>query len=258
MRRDFHMHPRIVQRPEWIEDYIRVAVSKNIREICVTDHMPLSLSKASDRIPHGMVEEYCRRVRELAKQYESTISIRLGIEVDYHPSVMDEVNAVLDAENFDYVLASSHMHIFVTDFEKYTYNDFAALALENSIRAAEDGRFSAISHPDMYRWVFRLRDRFPLIDDGHTPEKHMDLWDHLFDQVKKNKMLLEVNPHQAEGKGDLFYTYPQDCVTARALERGVRFSYGSDAHKPESVGALLDELEAHPVYGIALGSWENL
>lgn len=258
MRRDFHMHPRIVQRPEWVDEFVRVAVSKNIKEICVTDHMPLSISKASDRIPHGMVGEYCRRVRELAKRYEGVISIRLGIEVDYHPSVLDEIEAVLDAGRFDFILASSHMHAFVKDFENLTRNDFAAMSLENSIRAAEDGRFSVITHPDMFRWVFGLRERYPLVDDGYAPEKHADLWNHLLDAVKKQGMLLEVNPHLAEGKRDLSCTYPQDTVTAQALARGVKMSYGSDAHVPESVGALLEELETHPIYGEALREWENM
>ena len=42
-----------------------------------------------------------------------------------------------------------------------------------------------------------------------------------------------------------------------ALERNIRFCYGSDAHKPESVGVLLDQLETHPVYGTALRRWET-
>ena len=258
MRRDFHMHPRIVQRPEWIEEFVRVAVSKNIKEICVTDHMPLSVSKASDRIPHGMVGEYCRRVRELAKRYEDVISIRLGIEVDYHPESLGEIDAVLSAGEFDYILASSHVHVFLKKFEKYTFNDFAAVALENSIRAAEDGRFDIITHPDQFRWVFGLPTRFPLVDDGYAPERHRDLWEQLFDTVLKKEMRLELNPHLAESKGDVSYAYPQDTVAAWALERGVRFSYGSDAHVPESVGAFLDGLETHPTYGIALREWENV
>ena len=86
MRKDHHIHPTVLQTPERFREFVDVALSKNIKEICVTDHMPLSISKASDRIPHGYVKEYCKAVRELAKKYEGIIGIKCGIELrlQYH------------------------------------------------------------------------------------------------------------------------------------------------------------------------------
>ena len=257
VRKDYHMHPMVIQAPERFDEFVQSALRKNIGEICITDHMPLSLSDAPDRIPSGSVGEYCARVRELAKRYEGIISIKCGIEIDYHPSVMDEVERALDAGDFDFVLGSSHMQIFVSDYSKYSFNDFAKLALENSIRAAESGLFSAIAHPDMYRWTFERPKRFPMVDDGYTPLRHEGLIRELLSAVSSRGMLLEINPHLADSKKDLFYMYPQDTILSWALETGVRCSYGSDAHAPGSVGALLDELEVHPLYGTALDGWEN-
>ena len=258
MRKDYHMHPKVIQNPERVEEFVRQAVSKNIMEICITDHMPLSISSASDRLPKGTVKEYCKRVREFAKRYEGILSIKCGMEIDYHSSALDEVEAVLSEGDFDFLLASSHMHVFVKDYDRYTFNEFAAMALENSIEAAQTGWFNAITHMDMYRFAFGNAQRFPLRDDGYDPRKHMDLVDHLFDEILKKEMYLEINPHLAESKKSLEFVYPQAVFAERALARGVKFSYGSDAHKPESVGALLGELEAHPVYGIAMRQWENL
>ena len=139
------MHPTVLKSPERFALFAEQALQKGIGEICVTDHMPLSLSHAKDRLERGSIKAYCARVRELARQYEGRLSIKCGIEIDYHPSVTDEVRAVLEQGEFDYILASSHMHIFVKDFARYTFNDFAALALENSLKAAQTGWFSAIS-----------------------------------------------------------------------------------------------------------------
>ena len=47
---------------------------------------------------------------------------------DYHMHL-----TVLFLGEFDYILASSHMHVITRDFTKYTFNDFAAMALKNSI-----------------------------------------------------------------------------------------------------------------------------
>ena len=118
MRKDYHLHPMVLQCPERLDWFVERAKQKNIGEICVTDHMPLSLSNAPDRIPSGQVREYCARVRELAKRYEGTIKIRCGIEIDYHPSARAEIERVLDEGDFDFVLGSSHMHIFLKEFEK--------------------------------------------------------------------------------------------------------------------------------------------
>ena len=109
----------------------------------------------------------------------------------------------------------------------------------------------------IYSFAFLRPDRFPLVDDGYDVLRHKDLIDELLQAVKQKGMYLEINPHLAADKGDLFYTYPQVQILEWALARDVRFSYGSDAHIPEHVGVLLRELERHPVYGKALADWEN-
>ena len=251
------MHPQVLTQPLQFEAFVQQALQKNIAEICVTDHMPLSLSHATDRLPRGKVGEYCARVRELASRYEGQISIKCGIEIDYHPSVLGEIEDVLAQGDFDYILGSSHLHVFVKNYTEYSRNSFAHAALENSILAANSGLFHAISHPDMYRFVFQNPARFPLKDDGYRAELHRDLFEELFSAAAQKKVYLEINPHLAEHECSLDFMYPEAQVAQWALQSGVRFSYGSDAHKPSSVGAYLDELEAHPVYGKALKEWES-
>ena len=257
MRKDYHMHPTVLATPERFELFVKQALERNVGEICVTEHMPLSISKAVDRLPAGSIGAYCARVRELAKQYEGIIKIKCGIEIDYHPSVVDEIEAVLSAGDFDYVLASSHMHVFIKDYPNHTFNEFATASIENSLKAVETGWFSAVAHFDMYRFPFVNPKRFPLVDDGYTPDIHEKEIKAVLDAVVKKGMYLEINPHLAEGQHDLFYTYPEDRIMEWAYEKDVRFSYGSDAHSPQSVGILLDELEAHPVYRRALQAWEQ-
>lgn len=257
MRKDYHMHPTVVQSPERFERFARQAVQKNIGRICVTDHMPLSFSRQSDRIPQGAVGKYCARVRRFSEEYKGVLNVKCGIEIDYHPSVVGEIEAVLEAGTFDFVLASSHMHVFVKNYAKYTFTDYAEMSLENSLKAVESGWFDAVAHLDMYRWAFGDPQRFPLVADGYLPTRHEALIKELLRKIKEKDMFLEINAHLAETKGDLSYTYPQEFIAREALRAGVKFSYGSDAHKSASVGALLDELETHPVYGKALQAWEN-
>ena len=257
MRRDYHIHPTVLQTPERFDEFVSAALAKNIKEICVTDHMPLSISKASDRIPHGCVRKYCDTVRELAKKYEGTIEIKCGIEIDYHPTVKGEIEAVLGDGNFDLVLASSHMHLFLQDYAEYTFSDVAKMAIENYLFAIDTNWFDVITHFDMYRWMFEKSERYPLVPDDYEPIKFEPLIKEVLGGIKHSGMKLEINPHLAESKKDMSFLYPKDVITKWALDMGLDFSYGSDAHKPLSVGALLDELEAHSIYGAAIKRFED-
>ena len=253
MRKDYHIHPTVLRTPERFADFVEAACRKGIGEICVTDHMPLSISRAKDRLERGTVREYCARVRELAAEYADRISIKCGIEIDYHPSVLGEIDEVLAQGDFDYLLASSHLHLFEKEnCARYTYNDFAKMSLENAIGAVESGLFHALAHPDMYRFPFTRPDRYPLIPEPYAPELHESLIKTVLCAVAKKGMYLEINPHLAQHTGVLADIYPQEPIAKWAMELGVRFVYGSDAHVAEDVGVLLDELEKHPIYAQAL------
>jgi histidinol phosphatase-like PHP family hydrolase len=75
-------------------------------------------------------------------------------------------------------------------------------------------------------------------------------------EIRDRGMRLEINPHLAVKELDVQKVYPSLPILGRALELGVKFCYGSDAHKSEEVGTMLDQLRLHPVYGQAIAQWE--
>ena len=261
MIKDYHMHPMVVQKPEQFDLFVQKAITEGIEEICITDHMPLLCSSAKDRIPHGKIKEYCTSVRRFAEQYKNRISIKLGIEIDFHPSVKNEIDAVLDAGEFDYVLGSSHLHV-IKQHEWFqnnvTYNEYAKAMFENTILAAQSGLFDAIAHVDMHRRIFARKDKFPLIDDGYSESLHAKLIEETLDVLVENGVRLELNAHIAELTGCIEDMYPHTFIVERALDKGISFTYGSDAHKPESVGVCLKELRKHKLYKQALATWEEI
>ena len=70
-------------------------------------------------------------------------------------------------------------------------------------------------------------------------------------------VLTEMNKNIMELSGDIMDMYPSLYVTERALEKGIKFTFGSDAHQPQSVGTCLKELRGHEVYKKALATWET-
>ena len=259
MVRDYHMHPQIVTKPELFEQFVESARARGIEEICITDHMPLIGATAKDRLPAGSVREYCEKAKRLKEEYQDRISVKIGIEIDYHPTITDQIERVLDEGEFDWILGSSHLHA-LPDLDLIqkcgTRTQYALAMFENTAKAAESGYFTAIAHLDMYRWIFSRPDRFPLEDDGFREEDHKGLIDGVLDAIKKNGLYLEINSHFAESQNDLSCAYPSAMILQMAQAKGIRFSFGSDAHKPEHVGALLKDLRESPVYGNAIRAWE--
>lgn len=259
MIKDYHMHPQIVQNPDAFSDFAKKAIEKGIGEICITDHMPIN-GLAGDRIPCGKVKEYCYRVREIADKYKGRLSVKIGIEIDYHPTLRNQIEDVLKIGDFDFTLASSHLHAIkeldIFNLTK-TKNNYAKAMLENTISAIETGYFDAIAHIDMYRWIFSDSVRFPLCDDGFREDRHRTLIDKALDAIKAHDMYLEINPHFAVSQKNISCVYPSETIVECALNKGIKFSYGSDAHVCEDVGVMLEELRNHGIYSKALKTWEE-
>jgi len=259
MKKDYHMHPTVVQDPERFDRFAATAIERGIDEVCITDHMPLIDNTSKDRIPHGKIEEYCEKVHEIQEKYKGRLSVKLGIEIDFHPSVMDQIEAVLNHNQFDYVLGSSHLHsiksldIFAQNLNK---DDYAEAMLKNSILAAESGYFDTISHIDMYKWVFITKNYTEKETVLHE-ERHLETIERVLDAIKKNNMFLEMNVHFAANTDNVKNIYPSEIIMKEALKKGVNFAYGSDSHRHDHVGILLDYLHENEPYQSAIENWES-
>ena len=247
------MHPQVIKDGTEFDAFVRTAKERGIFKICITDHMPLLCSSASDRIPHGKVAEYCEKAYRLKEEYKDVIDILVGIEIDWHPSVEDEVKAVLAEGRFDRVIGSSHLHAIKNAdiFNKVkTRTEYARAMMQNTQSLANSGYFDAVAHIDMYKWVFSRPDRFVLKDDGFDEKNIKEDIEKALGTIKQNGLELEINPHFA--KGDISKVYPSEFITKTALEMGIKFYFGSDAHTPSDVGDMLDILLNAEPYRSAL------
>ncbi len=244
MKRDYHMHPNLLKKPEQGIEFIETAIKKGFDEICFTDHMPFTVTgDEHDRIPFGKVSDYCFEVRRLQTEYKEKISIRLGIEIDFHPTCIDEIENVLSQGNFDYIIGSSHLNItgFNIPMKETTQNEFAEIVLNNHLQAIESGYFDTLSHLDVYRWVFSA---YPLIDDNYCYKRHLPILHKLFEALDKHNMNLEINAAPLFKKFDNLGAYPQSEILEISREYNLKYIYGSDAHRAEHIGFGYEEIKS--------------
>ena len=251
-KHDYHMHPQLLTRPgDWADRFVQKAISEGIEEICFTDHMPLSMSDQKDRIPRGSVSEYCAKAAEYADKYKDEIRIKIGIEIDYHPDYIDEIEAVLRSGKFDYVLGSSHLQLpgYGLRLSDMAGDEFVGAMLKNILGSVRSGYFDAVAHMDFYRWILANEERFPMRTRDYDYAKHRDIIEEILDEIKKRDMILEINTHRMASIGGVENTYPCRETLELSLLKGVKYRFGSDAHVPQDVGFGWDELKQDPFYG---------
>lgn len=88
-------------------------------------------------------------------------------------------------------------------------------------------------------------------------EKYRPLVEKILDTLRDEGVRLELNSHRLTKTGDFNDMWPENWIVESALEKGVKFSFGSDAHQAPAVGAYLPELREHSLYGKAIAQWEN-
>lgn len=235
---DYHMHPNLTNEPHRADAFIKSAIDQGFDEICFTDHMPLSICDAGDRIKKGMIEKYCLAVAEKAKQYEGKIVIKTGIEIDYHPDFTDEIENNLKQGEFDLVLGATHFHIpgYNILSSNLNPNEYAKISFENSLKAIKSGYFDIISHLDLQRWVYTLPKRFPMKKGIYDINEHIGILKEIMRELEKTKMKLEINSLAILHKVGSDDVYPSKDIMNLSFNYDIDYVYGSDAHSYDWVG----------------------
>ena len=246
MKIDGHTHPNLLKVPSQGDAFILRAAELGFNRIVFTDHMPFTVTgDEHDRIPFGMVGDYCEAVKRLSEKYRDVIDVRCGIEIDYRKSCEDEIREVLSCGSFYRVLGSSHLNIkgFNIPFGRITRSEYAAEVAENYLDAAQSGLFDVMTHLDVYRWVFSEGDTYPLEDDGFSVKSIENILRHLFRVMEKGNIALEYNAAPLFKKFDSEGAYPAKDILNIASDYSLKFTYGSDAHAVHHVGYGYDDFE---------------
>lgn len=244
---DCHTHTRLcghaIGEPA---DYVEEAAEQGITLVAVTCHIPMNGERwwqQGVRMRHADLPEYRDLVAAgKARGAEKGVEVLHGIEAEIHPDpeAMKEMEELIHAEGFEFVLGSLHHQLpafrewleardFRTDREKVEAY-FTCLA-----DGAASGRYDSIAHPDVIRLYGSLADRF-------NPADHAGAIKDCLDTVAASGTCLEINT-SGMLKGD-YVTHPDPLIMEWALERGIPFTIGSDSHAPHMLGQYFGQVLA--------------
>ena len=200
---DLHVHTDWSDGKMTLLEVVKEAQARGLRYVAITDHL-----RFAQAIPGLSPDDLRRQIEEIHRINESLRDFRLlcGVEANIGRDGSVDVPRDLLSE-LDLVIASVHTHFRLSKKEM----------TERIVRAVEDEAVDVLGHP-----TGRLI--------GERPAYEAD-WDEVFRRAAKSGTLLEVNANPQ--RLDL----PSDLIR-RALEYGVRFIVGTDAHAPDHLDFL--------------------
>ncbi|MCL6635853.1 MAG: histidinol-phosphatase HisJ family protein [Peptococcaceae bacterium] len=237
---DYHLHTRLCGHATGeVEEYLAAAARLGLREVGFADHLPLYFLPPGQAIPgYAMAEEdlplYVEMVKKGAER--SPVTVRLAIEADYVPGHEEKLASLLSRHSFDYIVGSVHFmdgwgFDNPAEIEEYSRREIDRVYEHYFIlvqQAALSGLFDVMAHPDLVKkFNFRpARDLRPLYEDTARA-------------FKRAGVCVEVNTAGLRyPAGEI---YPSLELLQFFFKYGLPVTAGSDAHRPDQVGAGLGE-----------------
>jgi len=229
---DYHIHTMLCNHAQnGMEAYIKKAVSAGFDEICFLDHLTLSepgnkLSMAPSEVPL-----YFQAVQNLKNRYRHVISIKAGLEIDYHPEYIELIHSIVESFSFDVIGGSLHFPGGVdvvshkSDWSKgeYETDHIYRLYFEYLDKMLDNDYFDFICHIDLMKKFGR-----------NLPKCFEKEFDVIIQKIANKKLVVEVNTSgYSHPVND---AYPSFDILKKCFESGVEITIGSDAHDPENIG----------------------
>jgi histidinol-phosphatase (PHP family) len=233
MRIDYHMHTRLTDGIAEPADYARVALERGLDEIGCSDHAPRQGNPTDWNMKFADLDTYVEMVREAQDKFPS-LSIKLGLEVDFVPGEEDWIRELAGMQPWDFFLGSVHWiggfpvdrssDDWKTENVEERWNQYFDLWMQ----AARSRLFDTLAHPDLPK-KFGFR---PAAFDFRPA----------LQAVKEAGCAIEVST--AGLRKPCREIYPSAEFLKLARQYDIPITLGSDAHVPHDTGIDFDKAAA--------------
>ncbi len=255
--KNYHTHTTRCKHAEGTdEDYVLKALEYGLVELGFSDHSPWPyhpLDTRNIRMDLSEMPDYVHHINALRRQYANRIKIYCGIEAEYYEDRLDQLRALIDEYQLDYVILGNHFHNFEKNERYYGhYSDRLNLLRDyetDSIKALESGLYDCFAHPDIFCRSL----------ETWTPEAQA-MSERILRKAKDLNIPVEYN---LGGVRNRFaeMTYPYPAFWELAAQIGGPVIIGVDAHSPwdlmdsktiEAAQRYLDDLGIKPIDSIPM------
>ena len=240
---DLHSHTvRCRHATGSMEAYIERAIALGLRDFGFSDHSHWMLCANNEcyAMQAGELDDYVADVRALQARYdrsgEEPFNIRLGMEMDFIPSRLDEAFAVQQQYPWDYIIGSVHNIGFEklqepAMYDEWHIEDVCELYFHQLSVMLRAGFCDIVGHLDLPKKM------------GRRPRGGMLAYvEPLIPDLLAAGVAVEINTSGRDAPAG--ESMPGRDIVACLAAAGVPLTLGSDAHAPHSVGRHFAETVA--------------
>ncbi len=105
---NYHTHSRYCDGRGELREYVDYALSKGFKALGFSGHAPVPFPN-NFSIKDDDYLNYCNEVRALKAEFAGRIDIRLGLEIDYIPGLLEDFTPLVEQGGLDYTIGSVHL-----------------------------------------------------------------------------------------------------------------------------------------------------
>lgn len=234
---DYHIHSVNSSDSETrLAAACEAAIVRGMGEIAFTDHADFGPDDVPDYF-HPV--EYLAAIERCRARYEDRLTIRAGVEMSEPHIFVQQLEDVLAAGEFDFVIGSAHYAVGMQAgwkpafFEQPLRQGYEAY-FQQVVRLAEEGDFDVLGHIDLIK-----RDAFKFGQPYDGPEPYADLIRTALRAIVERGKGIEINT------SPLRLGLSEPCPSLEILRwyrelGGEILTFGSDAHTADDIGAGFD------------------
>lgn len=250
MLADYHVHTEFSDDSVYpMEAVVQDAVKMKLDELCFTDHVDYGIKEDWDcgkeiayrnNEPFANVDypAYIEKIEQMKKQYGNQIAIKTGLEFGIQTHTIPLFEALYERYPFDFIILSIHQvedkEFWTQDFQRgRTQKEYNERYYEEMLAVVKAYKnYSVLGHMDLIARYDQC-GKYPF-------EKVQPLVREILKTVIADGKGIEINT--SSHRYGLTDTMPSaDILKLYQKLGGTILTIGSDSHKPEHLGAYLDE-----------------
>jgi histidinol-phosphatase (PHP family) len=219
-----------------MEEMCDAALARGLSEICFTEHVDwLPWDETRE---HFCASAYVPAAQQCISAYAGRLTVRMGLEISEPHLVAQELQGLFDAWPFDFVLGSVHWidqtGLFLSDlYQSHPVEHVEREYFQRVFELVQSGDFDSLGHLDLVR---RYR---PKALGAFSSLEHADMIRAILRTLIERDRAFEINTSPL--RRGLDATCPDLTVLRWYRELGgEKLTIGSDAHRPDQVGAGFD------------------